>query len=148
MSKKQVIERVNDLNSHQWRLYEWLTNQNKLVSLKTIYREFDNYYPDFKKEKCSWNNSSARRQITEDLNVIANSKCLYRVLVRSVNGVGFLPKDETERYLKSEEIRLAKEWETLSYQKKKAGLDNQSRITFGIEKSVIESFAKVGVVNG
>ena len=47
MSKNQAVERVNDLNSQQWKLYSYLVSQNKLVSLKTIYREFENYYPDF-----------------------------------------------------------------------------------------------------
>ncbi len=144
--KKQIIERVNDLNSQQWKLYNWLVSQKKLVSLKTIYKEFENYYPDFKKERCSWNNSSARRQITEDLNALANSKCLFKVLIRSVNGVGYLPKEETEEFLQTEMIRLSKEWKTLQHQVKKAGMDNQFRLTFASEKNVIESFG--GVVNG
>ena len=146
MSKKQIIERVNDLNSHQWKLYDWLTSQNKLVSLKAIYKEFENYYPDFKKERCSWNNSSARRQITEDLNALANSKCLYKVLIRSVNGVGYLPKKETEKFIETEMIRLSKEWKTLMFQYKKAGLDKQMRLVFANEKPMVEAFG--GVANG
>lgn len=142
---KQKIERVNDLNSRQWSIYNWLTEQNKLVSLKEIYKVFENNYPDFKQEKTTWANSTARRQITEDLNAIANSKCIYRVLVRSVNGVGFLSKEETEKFLNNEYIRLTKELSTFHQLSKKAGLDGQMRIVFASEKAMIEAFSKVGV---
>ncbi len=143
--KEQKIERVNDLNSRQWSLYNYLTTQNKLVSLKQIYNNFENNYPDYKHERSTWANSTARRQITEDLNAIANSKCIYRVLVRSVNGVGFLPKEETEKFLNNEYIRLVKELSTFHQLSKKAGLDGQMRIVFSNEKAMIEAFNKVGV---
>lgn len=143
--KEQKIERVNDLNSRQWSLYNYLTTQNKLVSLKQIYNTFENNYPDYKQERSTWANSNARRQITEDLNAIANSKCIYRVLVRSVNGVGFLSKEETEKFLSSEYIRLTKELTTFHQLSKKAGLDGQMRLVFSSEHETIEAFSKVGV---
>lgn len=146
--KKQKIERVNDLNSRQWLLYTWLTEKNELVSLKQIYNAFENHYPDYRQEKTTWANSSARRQITEDLNAIANSKCIYRVLVRSVNGVGFLSKEETEKFLANEHIRLTKELITFSQLSKKAGLDGQLRLVFANEREMIEAFSKVGATNG
>lgn len=136
----QIVERVNDLNGHQWNLYNWLSSKEKLVSLKDIYHAFDNYYPDYKKEKTTWNNSVARRQITDDLNALANSQCLYKVLIRSVNGVGYLPKEETEKFLLNECYRLSREWKTLRNQLNKARLNNQARLVFGNEKEIIEAF--------
>ena len=144
----QIVERNNDLNSRQWKLYNWLVTQDRLVSLNEIYDNFEIDYPDYRKERCTWANSSARRQITDDLNAIANSKCIYRVLIRSVNGIGFLSEEETEAFMKNEHIRILKEMTTFHHQVRKMKLNNQLRLTFANEREMIESYKKVGAANG
>lgn len=137
---KQIIERENDLTYIQWRIYDFLNEQEGLIPLKKIYEEFKMFYPYFDSEKTTWNNATARRMITDDLNAIANSQNIYKVLITSPSGVGFLSKEESIKWLESEEKRLVAEWKKLKHQQKKAGLNLQTRLVFASEKDTIHSF--------
>lgn len=140
---KKEIERVklnNDLNSLQWKIHNYLINQDGLVQLKDIYNEFKVFYPVYDSKKSTWANSSARRMITEDLNKIANSLITHKVLIRSSAGIGYADESTTMNYLNSEFVELAQRWKTYQLQIKKSSLNNQMRLTFAGEKEIWEAF--------
>ena len=115
-----------ELNSRQWALYEhlkylYMLNDSEWHNLKDLCNALKSFKEYHYKETANFNNTSARRIITDDLNILANS-------------------EEIERELSKQKISILKQINRLNKQYKKSVLNGQYRLVFGKEKEIIEVF--------
>jgi len=115
-----------ELNSRQWALYEhlkylYMLNDSEWHNLKDLCNALKSFKEYHYKETANFNNTSARRIITDDLNILANS-------------------EEIERELSKKKISILKQINRLNKQYKKSVLNGQYRLVFGKEKEIIEVF--------
>ena len=115
-----------ELNSRQWALYEhlkylYMLNDGEWHNLKDLCNALKSFKEYHYKETANFNNTSARRIITDDLNILANS-------------------EEIERELSKQKISILKQINRLNKQYKKSILNGQYRLVFGKEKEIIEVF--------
>ena len=139
MKKKEA-----KLNSRQWKTYEYLKQQTDYVSLKKIVEDLKENYNYKENPAVSFNNTAARRILTEDLQAIKENPIIQKVLLTSPTGIK-LAKDEAEAraYFEKEEIRLAKEYRRLWISKRKALQDGQTYMAFNSERGIVEAFNRV-----
>lgn len=132
------------LNSRQWKLYEYLKQQTEYVSLKKIVENLSSEYEYNEASGVTFNNSKARRILTDDLQAIKENPTIQKVLLTSPAGIK-LAQDEAEAklYFEKEEIRLAKEWRRLWISKRKALQDGQTYMVFNSERGIVEAFNRV-----
>lgn len=132
------------LNSRQWKLYEYLKQQTEYVSLKKIVENLSSEYEYNEAAGVTFNNSKARRILTDDLQAIKENPTIQKVLLTSPAGIK-LAQDEAEAklYFEKEEIRLAKEWRRLWISKRKALQDGQTYMVFNSERGIVEAFNRV-----
>lgn len=132
------------LNSRQWKLYEYLKQQTEYVSLKKIVENLSSEYEYNEASGVTFNNSKARRILTDDLQAIKENPTIQKVLLTSPSGIK-LAQDEAEAklYFEKEEIRLAKEWRRLWISKRKALQDGQTYMVFNSERGIVEAFNRV-----
>lgn len=138
------VKIVSDLTTRQWKLYLFLLknyqeDSTKYISRKEIYWELRDYYIK-PLEHQDWNNAAARRQITEDILALKESKRLHKIILSNAAGVKIARKQEAKDNLKKEIASHLKSLNRIYKQIKKVGLDKQLRIAFNQEKDLIESF--------
>lgn len=135
--------KAKELNSRQWKLYVYLKKQTDYVSLRQILKDIPEY--EFNQDsKSEFNNSAARRMLTDDLQKIKEDPIIQKVLLTSSKGVKLASSmEEAKVYFEKEEIRLAKEWKRLWLSKRKAMQDTQTYMVFNSERGIVEAFNKV-----
>ena len=134
-----------ELNSRQWALYEhlkylYMLNDSEWRNLKDLCNELKNFKEYHYKETANFNNTSARRIITDDLNILANSDIIQRVVLCTSKGIKLANSEEIERELSKQKISILKQINRLNKQYKKSVLNGQYRLVFGKEKEIIEVF--------
>ena len=139
------MERKKELNSRQWELYKVLKylyneDENKWHNLKDLLNELKSFKEYHYKETANFNNESARRILTNDLNILANSDIIQRVVLCTSKGIKLANSEEIEKELSKKKTSILKQINRLNKQYKKSGLNGQYRLVFGHEKEVIEAF--------
>lgn len=134
-----------ELNSRQWALYDYLKylynkDENKWHNLKSLCLALYSFEEYTFEKNAFFNNTAARRRITDDLNILANSDIIKRVVLSTSKGIKLANSDEVLKELDKKKISILKEINRLNKQYKKSSLNGQYRLVFGQEKEVIEAF--------
>ena len=126
---------VNDLNTRQWKLYEFLKEQDKMLSKTDIMEQTHLYDEPTRKTGKSY--MSGGRLLTADLQAIKKSQRITKVLITSRNGIMLAKtKEDAIDYFNKEQDEILKRIKRLYQQKRQLGLDGQMLITFGKEEDV------------
>lgn len=122
-------KKAQKLITRQWRLYDYLKEQDAMVSRKKIMDDLG-----------LWNNV---RVLTSDLQAIKENPTINRILITSRKGIK-LAVDEAEAnyYLDKEKIEDLSRLKRYVKQAKQIQLDNQTQIVWNSEKDTIEVFKK------
>lgn len=129
----------NDLITRQWKLYEYLkNNKDRYVENKEIYEALKEYYPPLIPGQ-PFNNSNARRIITDDKLVLKNSDRIHYLIITNSKGTKLISKEEELNYLRRERSSTLKKLRTISKQLYKAQHHKQTRLTWNNEKDTIEA---------
>lgn len=119
----------NKMNTRQWKLYEFLKEQNEFISIKEIMNKLG-----------LWEN---RRVLTRDLQVIKENPTINRILITNRKGIKFAStKVEADIYLEKEKIEILSRFKRYFKQARQIQLDNQTQIVWNCEKDTIEVFKK------
>lgn len=138
------MKKTHALNSRQWKTYEYLKEQTEYVSLKKIVEDLKENYDYKENPAVPFNNTAARRILTEDLQAIKEDPTIQKVLLTSPIGIKLAANEaEAKLYFEKEEIRLAKEWKRLWISKRKALQDGQTYMIFNSERGIVEAFNRV-----
>ena len=126
------------LNTRQWKLYGYLVNnKDSHKNIKEIIEDTGSYGAV---QEINFNNSKGRRLLTSDIRMLKNSDLIQTIILSTNDGIKIANKKEFEEHLAKEEISVLKRLKLIHKQKKKAGLNNQTRRVFGQEKPIIEVF--------
>lgn len=145
----QDIMIKNDLTAEQWKLYEFLKCQYKLNPNRWLEMEQDIYHSNELREnypfiphKTSFNNSQARRRLTNDLLALKESQRIQITILSNSKGIKIATEDEAHDELLKEKISILKSLKRVNFQLSKLEKDGQSRLVFNSEKPFIEAFLK------
>ena len=132
-----------ELISRQWRLYDYLKEQDDYKHLKDIVEE-TGLYGDL--PETDINNSAAIRTLKKDIRALKESGIIQTVILScTFKGVKIATKEEYEDYSKRIWAAINRRAKLQALQDKKAGLDGQYRLVFNQEKPIIEAFKEVGM---
>ena len=122
-------KKTQKLITRQWRLYDYLKEQDAMVSRKQIMDDLG-----------LWNNV---RVLTSDLQAIKENPTINRILITSRKGIKLaVDKAEADFYLEKEKIEDLSRLKRYVKQAKQIQLDNQTQIVWNSEKDTIEVFKK------
>ena len=131
-----------ELISRQWRLYDYLKEQDDYKHLKEIVEETGLYG---ELPEADINNSTAIRTLKKDIRKLRESGVIQTVILScTFKGVKIATKEEYEDYSKRIWAAINRRAKLQALQDKKAGLDGQYRLVFNQEKPIIEAFKEVG----
>ncbi len=131
-----------ELISRQWRLYDYLKEQDDYKHLKEIVEETGLYG---ELPEADINNSTAIRTLKKDIRKLRESGVIQTVILScTFKGVKIATKEEYEDYSKRVWGAINRRAKLQALQDKKAGLDGQYRLVFNQEKPIIEAFKEVG----
>ena len=117
------------MNTRQWKLYEFLKEQDNMISRKEIMDQLG-----------LWENS---RVLTKDLQVIKENPVINRILITNRKGIKLAStKEEADFYLEKEKIEILSRLKRYFQQSHQIQLDNQTQIVWHTEKDTIEVFKK------
>ena len=115
--------------TRQWRLYDFLKDQDKLLSRKEIMDQLG-----------LWENS---RVLTRDLQAIKENPTINRILITNRRGIKLaVDKTEADYYLELEKKEMLCRLKRYFKQAKQIQLDNQTCMVWNSEKDTIEVFKK------
>jgi hypothetical protein len=132
----------NDLTSRQWRLHDYLIDNclEESKHLDEIYNDLSDLYPPIKRAK-NFQNSIARRKISDDLTAIDNSKIAQVVITRSSSGIKVATsREEAEISLDIEEIEAKNIISRVSNKRKKLASHGQCRFVFNHERDYFRAY--------
>ena len=125
------MTRIEKMNARQWRLYEFLKEQDKALSLQEIV-DLSGLYENLNK-----------RVLTADLQALKRNPTIKRIVITSRTGIKIAEtREEADEYFEKEQIEILSRLQRLNMQKKQYGLDNQMQIVWNSEKDTIEVFKK------
>ena len=117
------------MNTRQWKLYEFLKEQDNMISRKEIMDQLG-----------LWENT---RLLTSDLQAIKVNPTINRILITSRKGIKLaVDKAEADFYLEREKIEILSRLKRYFQQSHQIQLDNQTQIVWHTEKDTIEVFKK------
>lgn len=135
---------VNDLNSRQWQLYNYLKDKGDdwtnlydiALDLKGLY--VYPFHDDI--EKKTFNNSYTRRILTADIQEINSSPRIQKIIIYSNKGIKLANEAEFNKFINKKYIAVFKKIKRLRQIEVKAKQDKQMRLVFGSERDTIEAF--------
>lgn len=131
---------MSELTPRQWRLYNFLKDQDdwiKQCEIAWLLRNEYNYEFD---EANPFHDTNARANITDDIRAINKSNVIQKIILSSAKGVKLATEAEAEKYIKSRYAAIFRQLERARKIARKAGLDGQMRITFGGEREIVQAF--------
>ncbi len=130
---------MNELNSRQWQLYEYLKTTNDWAHLTDLASALE--YGELKKGQ-TFNNSFARRRLTADIQAINNSDVIQKIIICGRKGIKLASKAEAKAYIDKRRAALLRAWQRHHKLEGKAEMDQQMRIVFNKERDTIEAFMR------
>ena len=119
----------NKMLTRQWKLYEFLKEQDSLLSRQEIMDHLG-----------LWEN---KRLLTSDLQAIKENPTINRILITNRRGVKLAENEkEADYYLELEKQEVLSRLKRYFKQAKQIQLDNQTQIVWNAEKDTIEVFKK------
>ena len=132
---------MSELTPRQWRLYNFLKDQDDWTTQYEIAHELDEDYPITEYEAITpFHDTVARKDITADIRAINASAVIQKIVLSSAKGVKLATEAEAEKYIKSRYAAIFRQLERARKIARKAGLDGQMRITFGGEREIVQAF--------
>lgn len=129
---------MNELNTRQWTLYNYLKERgDNWTSLRQIADEL-NY--GVVKPHQTFNNSVARRLITQDRQALNNSDVIQKIIICGNKGLKLASKAEAEDYLAKDKTSLLKALARHNKLERKAGLDGQLKFVVNSEREIVHAF--------
>lgn len=128
---------MSELTSRQWKLYNFLKEQDDWVKQERISSSLPDLYGT---SETPFHDTIARINITNDIRAIKNSDVIQKIVISSAKGVKIATQDDFGIYFDHKLKALKKQIKLLYKQLKKAQLNNQTRIVFNSERDFIEAF--------
>lgn len=121
MSKKLI--------TRQWRLYEFLKEQDDFLSREEIMKQSGLY------------ENENTRTLTSDLQAIKEDDTIKRILITNRKGIKLAStKEEADKYLELEKVEILSRLKRYFKQAHNIQLDKQTQIVWNQEKDTIEVF--------
>ena len=128
---------MSELTPRQWKLYNFLKEQEDWVKQERISSSLPDLYGT---SGTPFHDTIARIYITNDIRVIKKSDVIQKIVISNAKGVKIANAEEFDEWFKRKAISLKKQMGLLYKQLKKAQLNNQTRIVFNSEREFIEAF--------
>lgn len=131
------------MNTRQWETYN-IIKERSLNGNWTSRNELYQWNANYPKVKGFFGNSSTARMINEDIYEINESDVVQKIILsNSTKGYRLANENEMVDYFNKRKIEALSKLKHLNKLMKKAGLNNQTRITFTKdERDVIESLLR------
>lgn len=129
------------LTTRQWRLYDYLKEQENFVKQHKIVDDLQKLYGGVPNE--SFHDSQQRHRITKDLRALKSNEVIQIVIISDARGIKLATKEEAKAHFKSERKRIFKQLKILRIQEKKALKHMQTRIVFNKEKNTMQAYKEV-----
>ena len=128
---------MSELTPRQWKLYNFLKEQDDWVKQERISSSLPDLYGT---SGTPFHDTIARINITNDIRAIKKSDVIQKIVISSTKGVKIATQDDFGIYFDHKLKALKKQIKLLYKQLKKAQLNNQTRIVFNSERDFIEAF--------
>ena len=128
---------MSELTPRQWKLYNFLKEQDVWVKQERISSSLPDLYGT---SGTPFHDTIARIDITNDIRAIKSSDVIQKIVISSAKGVKIATQDDFGIYFDHKLKALKKQIKLLYKQLKKAQLNNQTRIVFNSERDFIEAF--------
>lgn len=128
---------MGELTTRQWKLYNFLKEQDDWVKQEHISSSLPDLYGT---DETPFHDTIARINITNDIRAIKKSDVIQKIIISSPKGVKIANEDDFGIYFDRKLINLKSQMKLLYKQLKKAQLNNQTRIVFNSERDFIEAF--------
>ena len=123
------MQNKKDLNTRQWKLYEFLKEQNKFLSREEIMDQSGLY------------ENETSRTLTRDLQALKESDTIKRIIITNRKGIKIAEtKEEADIYLEKEKVEVLSRLKRYFKQAHNIELDKQTQIVWNKEKDTIEVF--------
>lgn len=123
------MQNKKDLNTRQWKLYEFLKGQNKFLSREEIMDQSGLY------------ENETSRTLTRDLQALKESDTIKRIIITNRKGIKIAEtKEEADLYLEKEKVEVLSRLKRYFKQAHNIELDKQTQIVWNKEKDTIEVF--------
>lgn len=131
------------MNTRQWETYN-IIKERSLRGLWTTRKDLYQWNINYPEIKGTFGYSSAARMINADIHEINENDTIQKIIISSTaNGYRLATENEMVKYFEKRKIETLKKLKHLNKLMKKAGLNNQTRITFtDHERETIESLLK------
>lgn len=132
----------NELNTRQWKLYEYLKEQGDewrtQAEIATLIPEY-NY--DGEGDWRLFHDNPARMQMTADIRAINESAVIQKIIISSNKGIKIANSEEFDLYIKKERQAAIRRLVRVRIKERKGSLNGQTRITFGAyERDTVKAF--------
>lgn len=132
---------MKELNSRQWRLYNYLKERGDVWTYQAqAAAEIPDYNYSGEEDFALFHDSRARHLMTKDIQEINNSGVIQKVIITGAKGIKLASKDEFIKYLTSQYMALWRRKERIDKIARKGLSDQQMRLVFGRERDTIQAF--------
>lgn len=128
---------MSELTPRQWKLYNFLKEQEDWVKQERISSSLPDLYGT---DETPFHDTMARMHITNDIRAIKKSDVIQKIVISSSKGVKIANEDDFGIYFDRKLINLKSQMKLLYKQLKKAQLNNQTRVVYNSERDFIEAF--------
>ena len=137
---------INDLNTRQWHLVEFLEQQNEYLTRDEIIEKSGLYDNPFKPMLVKNHYCGAGRLLTHDLQQIKESLRYNKILITDRKGIKIAQTDaEVLDYFKREKAEILRRLKRYYMQTEEYRNNGQYRIVFGKEKDIEEALNKIAL---
>lgn len=130
---------MSELNARQWRLYNLLKERgNVWTKQREIAELLPDLYPIAGGQ--AFHDSGTRLLMTRDIRDINKSDVIQKIIISTAQGVKLASRDEAKAFISGKYSTVFKSLARVRKMELKAGLDGQTRLTFGKERGIIHAF--------
>ena len=137
------IETNSNLNSRQFRLYDYLKNKktDEWTFQEQIARDLSELYPTTEEDFEDFHNSNSRHLIGGDIRAINESDYIHKPILSGAKGVKIANEQEFDKYIGSNIMSAVNRLKRLKKLASKADKNNQFRFKLSqYQKEVYEAF--------
>ena len=137
------IETKSNLNSRQFRLYDYLKNKrlDEWTFQEQIARDLSDLYPATENDFEDFHNSTCRHLIGGDIRAINESDYIHKPILSGARGVKIANEQEFDKYIASNIMSAVNRLKRLKKLSEKADKNGQYRLKLSqYQKEVYEAF--------
>lgn len=140
----ETMERMKELNSRQFVLYQYLklrSEKGLWTKRERILEDLSEYYHYNPKKSLYYN--EAAKHLTQDIKAINDSFLIQKIILSNAyRGIKIANEEEAAVYLEKEKIAILNKFKGYYNKLRKMKADGQLRLTFNYERDIIEAFIK------